>query len=66
MISPLVSVIIPVFNDAKYLGRCVQSIINQKEKDWEALIIDDGSEKEERLITERILNNLQDDRFRII
>ena len=66
MISPLVSVIIPVFNDAKYLGRCVQSIINQKEKDWEALIIDDGSEKEERLITERILNNLRDDRFRII
>ena len=40
---PFFSVIIPTFNRATLLIRALNSLINQSEKDWEALIIDDGS-----------------------
>lgn len=38
-----VSIIIPVYNSEKYLHRCLQSIISQKYKDIEAIIVNDGS-----------------------
>ena len=43
MIDKMVSVIIPVYNVAKYLSRCVESIINQTYKNLEIILIDDGS-----------------------
>lgn len=38
-----VSIIIPVFNSEKYLHNCIKSIINQTYKNFEVLLIDDGS-----------------------
>lgn len=40
---PKVSVIIPVYNVEKYLGRALDSLIAQTHPDWEAIIVDDGS-----------------------
>lgn len=40
----LVSVVIPVYNGEKELGRCIDSILKQTYKDLQILIIDDGSE----------------------
>ena len=37
------SIIVPVYQAEKYLKECVESIINQKEQDWEMILIDDGS-----------------------
>lgn len=42
-ISPLISIIVPVFNVEKYLKRCVDSIISQTYNNFELLLIDDGS-----------------------
>lgn len=39
----MISVIIPVYNTAKYLDRCVQSVIDQLYQDWECILVDDGS-----------------------
>lgn len=39
----LVSVIIPIHNSEKYIGKCVDSIINQTYTNWELLLIDDAS-----------------------
>jgi len=40
---PLVSIILPTFNRVDYLERCINSVINQTYRNWELLIIDDGS-----------------------
>lgn len=41
--SPLVSVIMPVFNCEKYVGEAIESIIKQTYYNWELLICDDYS-----------------------
>ena len=41
--NSLISVIVPVYNAEKYLDRCIQSIINQKYKELEIILVDDGS-----------------------
>ena len=40
---PKVSVIVPVYNTEKYLERCIDSIISQSFKDFELILINDGS-----------------------
>ncbi|MGD9044965.1 MAG: glycosyltransferase family 2 protein [Desulfobacterales bacterium] len=40
---PLVSAIIPSYNGARYLEQAVSSVINQKHKKLECIIVDDGS-----------------------
>lgn len=38
-----ISIIVPVYNSRRYLEECVNSIVNQTYKDWELILIDDGS-----------------------
>lgn len=42
---PTVSVIVPVFNHEKYIGRCIRSLMAQDypREDFEIIVIDDGS-----------------------
>lgn len=40
---PKVSVIVPVYNVENYVEKCVASILDQTEKDYELLLVDDGS-----------------------
>jgi len=41
--SPFFSIIIPVYNVEQYLSDCLDSILSQSYKDFEVLLIDDGS-----------------------
>ena len=41
--SPLLSVIVPVYNACKYLDACVQSVLNQSFRDFDLFLVDDGS-----------------------
>lgn len=43
---PTVSVIVPVYNTAAYLSRCVESIVNQMHNDLQIILVDDGSTDE--------------------
>lgn len=40
---PFFSVIIPVFNTEKYLPTCIDSVMNQSFRDFELILVDDGS-----------------------
>jgi glycosyltransferase involved in cell wall biosynthesis len=42
---PTVSIIVPVFNQEKYIGRCLRSLLGQSidRKHYEIIVIDDGS-----------------------
>ena len=40
---PLISVIVPVYNVAKYMDRCMKTVCGQTYKNLEILVIDDGS-----------------------
>lgn len=40
---PLISVIVPVYNVEKYIHRCVDSILSQTFRDFELILVDDGS-----------------------
>lgn len=41
--SPEISIIIPVYNMEKYIGECLDSVLNQTFVDFECLCINDGS-----------------------
>lgn len=41
--EPLLSVIVPVYGVEKYIGECLESIINQKYKNLEIIVINDGT-----------------------
>lgn len=66
--NDLISIIVPVYNDEKYIDRCINSLIEQKYHNLEIIIIDDGStdstsemcdkwaEKDNRIVVKHIEN----------
>jgi len=39
----MVSVIVPVYNNEKYIGRCLESLLCQDYRDYEIIVVNDGS-----------------------
>ena len=46
MAVPDISIVTPVWNGARYLARCIESVIGQTHGNWEQLVVDDGSTDE--------------------
>jgi len=59
---PLVSILLPVYNGEEYLWEAIQSVLAQTFRDFELLVIDDGSS--DRSL--EILNGFQDPRIRVV
>ncbi len=69
--TPLISIIVPIYNTQKYLNNCIQSIVFQTYKNLEIVLVDDGScdncpvicdewrKKDNRIITIHINNSGQ-------
>lgn len=60
----LFSIIVPVYNVDKYLERCLESISNQSYKEFEVILVDDGSDDESSQICDKYVN--KDIRFHVI
>jgi glycosyltransferase involved in cell wall biosynthesis len=60
----LVSIIIPVFNQEKYLKETLDSVFNQTYSNWECILVNDGSTDNSILIINEYL--AQDNRFYFI
>lgn len=57
---PVVSIICPTWNRAYCLASAIRSVIDQTFKDWELIIVDDGSTDN----TERVVRSFADTRIR--
>jgi glycosyltransferase involved in cell wall biosynthesis len=57
--SPLISIILPVYNGEKYLRESIDSCLRQSFVDWELIIVDDGSTDG----TDRIIRSYKDARI---
>ena len=64
MLAPDISVIVPVHNSSKYLGDCLNSLLNQSHKNIEIICINDGSKDSSLNILEDFAQN--DSRIKII
>ena len=40
---PKFSIVIPVYNVEEYIGRCLESVKNQTFKDYEVIVVNDGT-----------------------
>lgn len=64
MIKPKLSIIVPIYNVEKYLDKCILSILNQDYKDFELILVNDGSpDRCEEICNKYLLN---DRRVRLI
>lgn len=64
MNSPTVTVIIPAYNAGKYIEQCLKSVYEQTFKNWECIVVDDGSTDNTGAICDEYAN--KDSRFRIV
>ncbi len=60
--KPLISIITPSYNSAKFIGDAIQSVLNQTYTNWEMVIVDDCSKDE----TVEIIQQYKDERIRLI
>ena len=60
---PRVSIVVPVYNAGKYLRKCLDSIEDQTLKDFEVILVDDGSRDNSVSICEEYV--ARDSRFRL-
>lgn len=60
LFQPLVSIITPTYNQERFLGPCIESVLAQKYSNWEQIVIDDGSSDE----TAQVVHCFSDSRIR--
>ncbi|PWB44012.1 MAG: hypothetical protein C3F12_12300 [Candidatus Methylomirabilota bacterium] len=64
--SPLVSVVIPCYNQAQYLPEAVESVVAQTFRHWECVIVNDGSPDQTSQISQELIARYADKRIRLI
>lgn len=62
MKNPILTIVMPVFNGERYLSAAIDSVLNQTLRDFELLIINDGSS--DRSL--EIISSFNDERIRLI
>jgi glycosyltransferase involved in cell wall biosynthesis len=55
--TPLITVVIPTYNSARYITRGINSVLQQTTSRWELLIIDDGSSDDTSSVVEHYLKD---------
>lgn len=64
MASPKFTVIIPAYNAGKYLDECMESLVSQSFKDFEVIVVDDGSTDRTAVLGRKYTE--LDNRFRLV
>lgn len=62
--TALISIVIPVYNLSRYIGRCIDSVIRQTYRNIEIILVDDGSTDDSLMICNKYAQ--RDSRIRVI
>ena len=57
MIKPLISIIMPAYNSERYIRESLGSVMHQTYKNWELIVVDDGSKDKTSEIVEEAQKN---------
>ncbi|MDZ8183252.1 MAG: glycosyltransferase family A protein [Nostoc sp. ChiSLP02] len=60
---PEISIILSTYNREKYLNDCINSVLEQTFKNWELLIVDDGSQDETFTVVNSYLQQYENIRY---
>lgn len=63
-VNELITVVVPVYNAENYLSECIESIIKQTYKNWELILVNDGSSDSSDTICKKYVT--KDERIRYI
>jgi len=58
--NPLISIVVPAYNYARFLGACIDGVLAQTYKNWELLVVDNGSTDN----TQEVIARYSDPRIR--
>ena len=62
----MISIVVPVYNAAKYIEQTVSMVQKQTYTDWELILVEDCSKDESRKVLQNLENSLRDSRIRVI
>ncbi len=62
VLTPKVSAIMPNYNNGKYIGEAIESVLNQTYKNLELIVVDDGSTDNSR----EVISQYKDDRLKLM
>lgn len=61
---PKISIIVPVYNVEQYISKCIHSILEQSYRNWELILVDDGSRDKSGQICDKF--SKQDERIKVV
>lgn len=62
--NPLFSIIIPCYNQAHFLPQCLDSLLEQEFKNWEAIVVNDGSHDNTNEVVQKY--KVKDSRIKLV
>ena len=63
--SPLISIIMPLYNCESFVSETLESVASQSYQNWELIVVDDGSTDSSALIVEKFAGQAGDDKVRL-
>lgn len=62
--NPFFSIIIPCYNQAHFLSQCLDSLLVQEYKNWEAIVVNDGSPDDTSKVVQNYIE--KDSRIKLV